>query len=104
MTNGEIILKMFQAFARGDDKLFREAANDCIGEEKRKNHHVLARELERILMRANGSAGFASKINNTWHVNNQLPQDKNRAADLIELREADQDIEELVLQPDTVLE
>ena len=99
MTNGEIILKMFQAFAKGDDKSFREAANDCIGEEKRKNHHVLARELERILMRANGSAGFASKLIEPWRLTNQSPQDKNRSADLVEVREADQDLEELILLP-----
>lgn len=100
MTNSEIVQQMFQAFARGDDKAFHEAANNYISEEKRKNHHVLARELERVLMRANGSAGFAPRQLDLVNYE-RVPHDKNRAADLVELREAEQDLEELILADDT---
>jgi len=101
MSNGEILQKMFGAFAKGDDKAFREVALETISEEKRKNHHVLARELEKILTRANGSAGFASRSLDLTGRSGTLPQDKNRVADLVEVHEAEQDLEELVLAQST---
>lgn len=102
MSNGEILQKMIGAFVKGDDKAFREAALDSINEEKRKNHHVLARELEKTLARANGSAGFTSRsLDILPRSGGSLPQDKNRVVDLVEVREADQEIEELVLSSTT---
>ena len=45
-------MRMMQAFVHDDPAEFREIADSFIAEERRKNHHILARELERIL--ANG--------------------------------------------------
>ena len=102
MTNSEILQKMFAAFAKGDDHAFKDAALQYISEEKRKNHHILARELEKILARANGSAGFASRsLDFMGRASGYLPQDKNRATDLVEVCEAQQDLEELVLVTET---
>ena len=102
MSNSQILQRMVGAFAKGDDAAFREAAIDTIEEEKRKNHHVLARELEKLLARANGSSGFGARsLDLVTRGNVGLPQDKNRSVDLVEWIETERDFDELTLSPVT---
>ena len=49
MTTSESFRKLLLAHFEGDGEVFRSAAREYINEERRKNHHVVARDLERLL-------------------------------------------------------
>ena len=54
MTTSESFRKLLLAHFEGDAEGFRVAAREYIQEERRKNHHVVARDLERLLASYNG--------------------------------------------------
>src|SRR5580704_12076979 len=54
MTTSESFRKLVLAHFEGDAEGFRVAAREYIQEERRKNHHVVARDLERLLASYNG--------------------------------------------------
>jgi len=81
----------------GDKDAFRTAAEKYVAEERRKNHHILARDIERLLL--NGASTTAS--NKTFSLIgtqvSDLPRDKERGVVLIEIIEPKRTIESLVL-------
>lgn len=85
-TTGQFVRKMIQAFVQNDFSKFRDEAAEFIAEERRKNHHVLAQDLERIL--ANGLGNGKTKPDMGFSVlapaNRQLPTDNERDAPLVE--------------------
>jgi SpoVK/Ycf46/Vps4 family AAA+-type ATPase len=108
MASGDIVQRLFTAYAKGDSSAFRSAAQDFIAEEKRKNHHVLARELERILATAaspNGSNGKSQpqfELLTAITTNGAgLPHDRERSAVLVEIRAAQRDVDEMVFSEET---
>src|SRR5579863_10419810 len=101
MTTSESIRKMFIAHAHGDDDAFREAALDFIEEERRKNHHVLARDLRAILENRNGASQAKTGAFTLLGVQNgNLPQDKERGVLLVEISEPRRGLDDLVLAED----
>lgn len=51
MAQGDMLRRLFAAYARGDDALFRRVAAEMIAAERHKNHQALAADLERELWR-----------------------------------------------------
>jgi SpoVK/Ycf46/Vps4 family AAA+-type ATPase len=49
MARSDLIRRLFAAYARGDEPSFRAAAGEIVADERRKNHVLLARELEDAL-------------------------------------------------------
>ena len=49
MARADLLKKLLAGFQRRDDQAFRQAAEELIHEERKKQHPVLANELERIL-------------------------------------------------------
>lgn len=49
MASSDVLKSMFTSYRRGDHVGFNSAARQMISEERRKHHHVLANELERLL-------------------------------------------------------
>lgn len=49
MTNGKLLRKLLRSGSAGDAEGFRKAAEEVIEGERRKHHHLLADDLERIL-------------------------------------------------------
>ncbi len=102
MTTGELIRRMVLAHATHDDAGFNSAVRDLIEEERRKNHTIFARELERILANGNGSrpeiAGVLASLDREF---GNVPKDKDRAADLLEIVEPQRTIDDLVLRSPT---
>ena len=96
----EVIQKLLRAHFRGDEAEFRIAAGEIVKQERKLNHTILANELERILTDANGSPAqaktFFAKLSSG---NGNLPKDKDKDANLIELTESRRDLDDLVLSP-----
>lgn len=51
MARSDLLRQLFAAYSRGDDTAFRHTADEIISDERRKQHRLLASELERALDR-----------------------------------------------------
>jgi len=84
MARGEIIRKLFQSFSRNEREEFYSAAMELIEDEKSKNHNLLARDLEKILLNGHSKNLLA---NNTLHRNHpEIPKDKETGLPLIDIK------------------
>ena len=97
--SSELIQKLLVAHFHGDEDGFRAAAWNVVNEEKRLNHSVFSNELERILQDANGTPPSKTFFAALSANNGNMPKDKDKNANLIELTQSDVEIEDLVLAP-----
>ena len=97
----EVIRRLLDAHFGGDDVGFRDAAWDLVRRERSLKHNILADELERILAAANAQDSKAKSFLRALSPSNgNLPKDKDRNANLIELSDPAREIGDLVLAPD----
>ena len=95
MANGKLLRQLIRSGAEGDLDAFRGAAQRVITEERQKQHHLLANDLEAILHRRSPTP--------TWPalrgVVESVPEDRERGMPLLTLREPDRRLEDVVLSP-----
>lgn len=93
MANGKVLRQLIRAGASGDSAAFRRASEAIIQEERRKQHHLLANDLEQILY------GEQLAIASTLPKNlmSEVPSDKERGLPLLDIRQPQRSIEEVVL-------
>ncbi|MGJ5818581.1 AAA family ATPase [Paludibaculum fermentans] len=102
-TTSESIRKLLLAHFEGDAEGFRAAAREYINEERRKNHQVVARDLERLLASYNGlsvvrgSNGLAPLPG----ASRDVPKDKERDVPLVEMFEPVRRLDDLVFDERT---
>ena len=100
MTAGNAVRKLVMAHAKGDGQLFQTAATDFISEERRKKHHILADDLERIL--SNGTAPSKVEMLTVLRPSGaELPRDKERGSLLLELFEPVYSLGEMIVDERT---
>ncbi|MFZ6045676.1 AAA family ATPase [Pseudomonas sp. CR3202] len=92
MASGKTLRKLIQAGALGDMDAFRRASESVINEERQKQHHLLANDLEQILY--GESAAFLRKPRS---VSFDPPTDKERGLPLLSITQPQRSIEELIL-------
>jgi SpoVK/Ycf46/Vps4 family AAA+-type ATPase len=100
ITTGDAIRKLLLAHAKGDGQSFKDAAAQIISEERRKKHHTLADDLERIL--GNGMA--QSRVETLTFLRPfgaDLPRDKERGALLLEQYDPASSVSEMILDSAT---
>ncbi|SDM18927.1 ATPase family associated with various cellular activities (AAA) [Franzmannia pantelleriensis] len=98
MANGKVLRQLIRAGASGDSAAFRHASETIIQDERQKQHHLLANDLEKILYGDNLKPA-------KWNGRSALPQpptDKERGLPLLDIRQAQRPLEEIVL-PDKSL-
>lgn len=93
MARADILKKLFIGYQRRDDHAFRQAAGDLIDEERRKNHAILANELQKILLNGVGEQEAAK----TMVPLHPSPTDSERKMALLEVRQPQRFMSELVL-------
>ncbi len=93
MANGKILRQLIKAGASGDSDAFRRASEAIIQDERQKQHHLLANDLEQMLygeylkpVKQNGRGILPSP-----------PVDKERGLPLLDIRQAQRPLEEMVL-------
>ncbi|BBL87424.1 TPA: AAA family ATPase [Vibrio vulnificus] len=97
MASGKLLRLLVQSGASGDPTAFRSATEQLIKEERQKQHNLLANDLERILY------GDRSTPNTTAHnILPEAPTDKESGVALVDIRQANRSIEELVLNQSTL--
>ncbi|OAP24332.1 MULTISPECIES: hypothetical protein [Amycolatopsis] len=92
MAHGDLLRRLFASHVRSDDAAFRLAAGELIAEERRKNHRLLADELERELntaVRPGASAPLTFRV---------LPKSRDDRP-LLRLAKPKHELANLVLAP-----
>lgn len=81
----ELIKKLFAAYAEGDREKFLKISEEIINEEERKNHHLLAKELRKILFdnEKYNNRNYAKR----YKANIPIPRDSDRGFPLLEIKE-----------------
>ena len=103
MTTSESFRKLLLAHFEGDAEGFRVAAREYIQEERRKNHHVVARDLERLLASYNGLSVVRGNngLSPLPSGSRDVPKDKERDVALVEMFEPARRLTDLVLDEAT---
>ena len=95
MANGKLLRRLIRSGADGDLDAFRGAAKQVIDEERQKQHHLLANDLEAILYgrpRTSSSPALRS-------LTRTIPEDRERGLPLLTVREPVRRLEDVVLSP-----
>jgi SpoVK/Ycf46/Vps4 family AAA+-type ATPase len=97
MASGKLLRLLVQSGASGDPTAFRSATEQLIKEERAKQHNLLANDLERIL--------YGDRATPSSSIHNILPEapvDKESGVALIDIKQANRSIDELVLEQSTL--
>ena len=101
ITPAESVRKLVIAHLKGDESAFRKAAEEYVEEERRKNHHVLANDLERVLSNSNGSHKSRTEMLSLLGMHNgNVPKDKDRDVVLVDVCDPRRELGNLVLSDD----
>lgn len=98
MANGKILRQLIKAGAIGDSAAFRRVSETIIKEERQKQHHLLANDLEQILYGDHihhKSKAFQRKIAD-------IPVDKERGLPLLDVKQPHRSLEELILPEQSI--
>jgi hypothetical protein len=90
VLNGDLLKQLFRNYKSSDNPGFEAVAQQIIAEERQKNHHVLANDLQRILV----SGPVAARQNGHFH---PLPRNQEEDAGLLAIRHPDKYWPDLII-------
>jgi len=93
MSSGKTLRQLIKAGAAGDLDAFRQVSTEVIREERLKQHHLLANDLEQILYGQN-KPHATSNLSRSMPA---IPTDKERGLPLLDIRQPQRSLEELIL-------
>lgn len=92
MANAKLLRQLIKTGAEGNQEAFKRVSEQIIQDERAKNHHLLANDLEKILYgRRNSSTPSLSALSD------RLPKDKERDLPLLQIKESVRRLEDVVL-------
>jgi SpoVK/Ycf46/Vps4 family AAA+-type ATPase len=94
MASGKILRQLLKAGTAGDKDAFRLASESIIEEERLKQHHLLANDLEKILY-----SSTADRRGKVSRLTPSVPTDKERGLPLLDIRHPQRSLDELILPP-----
>ena len=101
MKTSELIKHLFIAFNQGDEDNFIKIAKEYIERERRKNHHILAKQLEEALFFNFPNTGIEKE--RRYKRNIPIPRDNEKGFPLLEIKEFQHSWEHLKLPEDTLI-
>src|SRR5580704_1165122 len=97
MATGKLLRQLVKSGVEGNNVAFKEASRHVIEEERQKQHHLLANDLERILY------GSQSRSQTTTQASRlALPSDREKNVPLLSVREPVRRLSDVVLADDTL--
>lgn len=96
MANGKLLRQLIKAGLERDDEAFRSASEAVIDEERSKQHHLLANDLEKILY---GQSSHIAR-NTLRQLPASVPTDQERGFPLLELRQPVRELTDIILSDD----
>lgn len=98
MASGKVLRQLIRAGAEGDIAAFKAASHSIIEEERQKQHHLLANDLERLLYGTqNGISSNVRKL----HKGSELPTNKDNGLALLEERAVVREEKDIILSDAT---
>lgn len=94
MASAKILRQLIRAGASGDVVAFKSASESIIQEERQKQHHLLANDLERIL-----HGDVRSPVPLRTGIQERIPFDTERGLPLLTVREPARQLDDVVLPP-----
>jgi len=92
MASGKLLRQLIKTGTEGNHEAFRQVSEEVIRQERSKNHHLLANDLEKILYgRANSVKNFP------FPLNDNLPKDREYGIPLLQIKEPARRLEDVVL-------
>ena len=98
MSNGKLLRQLIRSGAEGDLEAFRGVAKQVIADERQKQHHLLANDLESILY-GRPQSPTSPALRNLIAT---IPEDRERGIPLLSVREPIRGLEDVVLSPENV--
>ena len=98
MSNGKLLRQLIRSGAEGDPDAFRGVAKQVIAEERQKQHHLLANDLETILYGRSQTPSSPALRNLTA----TIPEDRERGIPLLSVHEPVRGLEDVVLSPENL--
>ena len=98
MASGRILRQLVKAGSAGDIIAFRQASEAIIQEERQKQHHLLANDLERLLY---GSQAVLPPQARKLHKLSELPANKDNGLTLLEERPVVREEKDIILSDAT---
>lgn len=92
MPAGKVLRQLIKAGSSGDVAAFKNVSEMIIREERQKQHHLLANDLERILY---GEPTHQRAISN--HISERIPVDQERGLPLVMVKQPARSLEDVVL-------
>lgn len=92
MASGALLRQLIKSGSEGDSEAFRRVSEKIIQEERDKQHHLLANDLEKILYGRRNSTEQAKRF-----VFSKLPEDKERGLALLQIKEPLRKIDDVIL-------
>ena len=92
MATAKLLRQLVKSGSEGDHQAFRRVSEQLIQEERSKNHHLLANDLEKMLY---GRRSTNSPLHSV--LNDQLPKEKERNLPLLQIKEPIKHLEDVVL-------
>lgn len=95
MATAKLLRQLIKTGTEGNQDAFKRISEQLIQEERAKNHHLLANDLEKILYGRRNTGGAATSL-----LSDRIPKDKERNLPLLQIREAVRRMEDVVLSDD----
>ena len=96
MATGKLLRQLIKTGMEGNVEAFRAASEEVIKEERQKQHHLLASDLERLLYGRPREVGRS-----TGRAFEQAPVDRERNLALLDIREPARRLDDVVLSDET---
>lgn len=92
MASGALLRQLIKCGSEGDSESFRRVSEKVIQEERDKQHHLLANDLEKILYGRRSSSEQTKRF-----IFSKLPEDKERGLALLQIKDPLRRIDDVVL-------
>lgn len=98
MANGKLLRQLIKSGLQGDQANFRAASEAVISEEREKNHHLLANDLQKLLY-----GGYSVGTSHTFKLNlaAKFPVNKDSGLSLLEERPVVREMNDLIVSSKT---
>lgn len=98
MASGKLLRQLIKSGLQGDQSTFRAASEAVISEEREKNHHLLANDLQKLLY-----GGHSTNGKHTFNLNSvaKFPANKDSGLSLLEERPVVREIHDLIVSSKT---
>jgi SpoVK/Ycf46/Vps4 family AAA+-type ATPase len=92
MASGALLRQLIKSGSEGDSESFRRVSEKVIQEERDKQHHLLANDLEKILYGRRNALEQPKRL-----IFSKLPEDKERGLALLQIKEPLRSIDDVIL-------